>query len=108
MHLCIDIFETTAWARLQQHAMQLKDTHLRDLLADETRCAATTITSMDIMLDYSREKVTLQTMDMLFDLAEAAGFILILKLNLILSNIYIIITVLMDRCGDKESSNGSG
>ena len=66
------------------HAEETKDLHLRDLLADEERCAAMIKTCgtrefMDtdgmepaIVLDYSRQNVTGETMELLFKLAEKA------------------------------------
>jgi glucose-6-phosphate isomerase len=51
----------------------MKALHLRDLMADGDRCAATSVTAQGITVDYSRQNVVLPTMDMLFDLAEAAG-----------------------------------
>ncbi|CAM9948489.1 unnamed protein product [Discosporangium mesarthrocarpum] len=47
--------------------------HLRNLMSDPERCAALTAGFDGILLDYSRQKVTNETMDMLFNLAEAAG-----------------------------------
>ena len=51
----------------------VKTTHLRQLLADADRCSALLAEHDGIILDYSRENVLPETMDMLYDLAGAAG-----------------------------------
>lgn len=66
------IHETAAWAALKEHAAALEGTHLRDMMRDADRCAALTAERDGILLDYSRQRVTNETMDMLFNLAEAA------------------------------------
>lgn len=47
--------------------------HLRTLLQDKDRCYAMTAEHNGVVLDYSRQNATTETMDMLFDLASAAG-----------------------------------
>ena len=47
--------------------------HLRELLKDDERCAALTAEFDGVLLDFARQRVTAQTMDLLYDLAEAAG-----------------------------------
>lgn len=53
--------------------------HLRNLCNDSSRCAGLTAVHMSegfrkIILDYSRQQVTGETMELLFDLADAVGF----------------------------------
>ena len=53
--------------------------HLRNLCNDSSRCAGLTAVHMTegfrkIILDYSRQQVTGETMELLFDLADAVGF----------------------------------
>lgn len=53
--------------------------HLRNLCNDSSRCAGLTAVHLSegfrkIILDYSRQQVTGETMEMLFDLADAVGF----------------------------------
>lgn len=68
------INETTAWKRLEEHAKVIKETtHLRTLLQDQERSQALVAEHEGIVLDYSRQNVTLETLDKLFELAEAAG-----------------------------------
>ncbi|KDO30887.1 glucose-6-phosphate isomerase [Saprolegnia parasitica CBS 223.65] len=66
------INDTPQWTRLAAHADAIKATHLRTLLKDEGRNAALLAEHNGITLDYSRQNATLETMDLLFDLAEAA------------------------------------
>ncbi|CAM9636868.1 unnamed protein product, partial [Choristocarpus tenellus] len=66
------VHETAAWATLSEHAAVMQGTHLRNLMEDAERCSALTAESNGILLDYSRQRVTNETMDMLFNLAEAA------------------------------------
>ncbi|EQC34889.1 glucose-6-phosphate isomerase, cytosolic 2 [Saprolegnia diclina VS20] len=66
------INDTPQWTRLTAHADAIKATHLRTLLKDEARNAALVAEHNGITLDYSRQNATLETMDLLFDLAEAA------------------------------------
>ena len=53
--------------------------HLRNLCNDSSRCAGLTAVHMSegfrkIILDYSRQQVTGETMELLFDLADSIGF----------------------------------
>lgn len=56
------IHETAAWAALREHAASLEGAHLRDMMADADRCAALTAERGGILLDYSRQRVTNETM----------------------------------------------
>ncbi|KAG5176618.1 Phosphoglucose isomerase [Tribonema minus] len=66
------IYQSAAWAALKEHVSTVDALHLRDLMQDEARCAALTAQHGDILLDFSRQRVTSETMDMLFNLCEAA------------------------------------
>jgi glucose-6-phosphate isomerase len=66
------INETESWARLETNKEAIKGLHLRDLLQDTERCAALTAEHNGFVLDYSRQCVTTETMDLLFDLADSA------------------------------------
>ena len=68
-----NISTTVQWQRLKNHASDMSSIHLRSLLADRERCASTHFTSQEIMFDFSRQRVTGATIEMLFDLAEVAG-----------------------------------
>lgn len=64
------IHQSAAWAALREQASALEGHHLRDLIVDKERCAALTAEHGAILLDYSRQRVTNETMDKLFNLAE--------------------------------------
>lgn len=61
---------TPEWKRLENHAEYIDSTHLRDLLQDQERSDAMFATHDGLYLDYSRQRATLETMDLLLDLAE--------------------------------------
>jgi glucose-6-phosphate isomerase len=64
----------SAWARLEEHHASVKDLHLRDLFAqDPGRGDRLTAEAEGIFLDYSKHRVTDETMRLLVDLAEASG-----------------------------------
>jgi len=65
------VSRTAEWQRLKQHAKYIKqETHLRDLMQDEERCDELYATHDGVYLDYSRQRVTGETMELLFELAE--------------------------------------
>ena len=64
----------SAWARLEQHHAAVADRHLRDLFAeDPARGERLTVEAEGILLDYSKHRVTDETMRLLVELAEASG-----------------------------------
>lgn len=68
------VSSTPEWKRLQRHAIEtIEPSHLRDLMQDTERCDAMYAEHDGVYLDYSRQRVTLETMDLLFDLAEKRG-----------------------------------
>jgi glucose-6-phosphate isomerase len=63
-----------AWHALQAHYEQMKDVHMRDLFAaDPQRFDRYSLRLGDLLLDYSKNRVTADTMALLLDLARAAG-----------------------------------
>ncbi|GAA0187137.1 isomerase [Lithospermum erythrorhizon] len=66
------ICETEAWKELESHVEDIKKTHLRELMSDEDRCMAMMVESEGMLLDYSRQCATVDTINKLFSLAEAA------------------------------------
>jgi hypothetical protein len=64
------VSSTSEWRKLQRHAQHIKSLHLRDLLQDPERCDAMWAEHDGVYYDYSRQQATLETMDLLFDLAE--------------------------------------
>lgn len=67
-----DISNTAAWADLRDHVAEINETHLRDLMADEKRCMNLIKESEGIYFDFSRQRVTSKTVELLLKLAEAA------------------------------------
>lgn len=61
---------TKEWKKLSKHTEFIEGTHLRNLIQDEERCDELYAEYDGLYLDYSRQRVTLETMDMLYDLAE--------------------------------------
>jgi glucose-6-phosphate isomerase len=63
-----------AWKALQAHYQTIRDVHLRTLFADDpTRGERLTAEACGLYLDYSKHRVTDETMKLLFALAEEAG-----------------------------------
>ena len=61
-----------AWHALEAHAERLRDAHLRSLFADDpTRGERLVAESADLFLDYSKNRITDETIRLLVDLAEA-------------------------------------
>ncbi|MEI7438138.1 MAG: glucose-6-phosphate isomerase [Thermoleophilia bacterium] len=62
---------TTAWQALAAHHKDIKDTHLREFFAaDATRGETLTAEAAGLFLDYSKNRVTAETMQLLIQLAE--------------------------------------
>ena len=69
-----DITRQAPWQALLAHYHDLKDVHLRDLFAaDPRRGPAFSVDFDDILLDYSKNRVTAKTMSLLFELARGSG-----------------------------------
>jgi glucose-6-phosphate isomerase len=70
----VDITATEAWRRLAEHHASIADAHLRDLFAaDPGRGERLAADAADLHLDYSKHRVTDETIDLLLDVARAAG-----------------------------------
>jgi glucose-6-phosphate isomerase len=67
------VTETAAWKALGQHAREIQKTHLKNLLEDAQRCAQLRRSADGILLDFARQQVTTQTMDLLLELAAQTG-----------------------------------
>ena len=69
-----DITTTPQWQALRDHRDEIAGTHLRELFAsDPERGTRLSIEAEGLFLDYSKHRLTVETMDLLFDLAEVAG-----------------------------------
>jgi glucose-6-phosphate isomerase len=66
--------ERSAWKELQEHYAQVRGVHLRDLFADDPqRGERLALEACGIYLDYSKNRVTDETMRLLLRLAEESG-----------------------------------
>ncbi|RZT25730.1 glucose-6-phosphate isomerase [Mycobacterium sp. BK558] len=69
-----DITATPAWQALSRHHEEIGGTDLRDLFAhDPARGTELALTVGDLYIDYSKHRVTRETLTLLLDLARAAG-----------------------------------
>ncbi|HTH52592.1 MAG TPA: glucose-6-phosphate isomerase [Edaphobacter sp.] len=70
----ISLVDSPAWKALQAHAEQIRGRHLRELFAeDSSRGERMTAEAEGIFLDYSKNRVTDETLKLLLALAEQAG-----------------------------------
>jgi len=67
------ISQSKAWQALTDHQREIAKTHMRDLFeADPQRFSKFSIRWNDILLDYSKNRITEKTMSLLLDLAREA------------------------------------
>ncbi|RRQ50273.1 glucose-6-phosphate isomerase [Maribacter algicola] len=70
----IDPTTTNAWNNLKEHYNTTKDLHIKELFSkDELRAERFSITWNDFLLDYSKNRITTDTLQLLLDLAEEVG-----------------------------------
>src|SRR5690349_19199853 len=63
-----------AWASLEQHYRKIKDVHLRQLFADDgDRGERLTVEAAGVYLDYSKNRITDETLRLLLQLARESG-----------------------------------
>src|SRR5882724_1766011 len=63
-----------AWKALESHHKKVRKLHLRKLFADDpSRGERLTASAVGIEVDYSKNRITDQTLQLLFQLAEDAG-----------------------------------
>jgi glucose-6-phosphate isomerase len=68
------ISETPEWRALAEHHARIKDTHLRQFFADDPgRGTELTVRAGDLHLEYSKNRLTRETIGLLVSLAERAG-----------------------------------
>jgi glucose-6-phosphate isomerase len=66
------VHQTPQWQALERHYQEIKDLHLRDLFAaDPERAQSMTLDAAGLHLDYSKNRITRETLGLLFDLAGA-------------------------------------
>jgi glucose-6-phosphate isomerase len=70
----MSITQSLAWQALEQHFLEIKDTHLRELFAaDSSRGTRFSLETAGLYLDYSKNRVTDTTMSLLLELAKTSG-----------------------------------
>ncbi len=68
------LLQSPQWKALQAHYEDFKDVHMRDLFArDEQRFEKFSLRLEDMLLDYSKNRITEKTVNLLVDLAAASG-----------------------------------
>jgi glucose-6-phosphate isomerase len=68
-----NLTSSPAWKALVAHHAVIKDAHMRDLFAaDPTRFSKFHLAYEDILLDYSKNRITSETLSLLLDLAKQA------------------------------------
>ncbi len=66
--------DTAAWKELTEHYPQMRDRHLRDLFAeDPSRGERMTAEAVGLFFDYSKNRITEETLKLLLNLAEETG-----------------------------------
>ena len=67
-----DVTATPAWDALLKHHAQIEHTHLRELFDDDPeRGDEFTVSVGDLYIDYSKHRITRETVKLLIDLAKA-------------------------------------
>ncbi len=73
-NLTMNLKTSPAWTALQKHYDDVKGVHLRELFAqDPGRAKALSLQAGDIFVDYSKNRITAETLGLLLDLARASG-----------------------------------
>src|SRR5207244_13642605 len=68
------ITDTAEWKALERHYADMRDVHLRELFASDPRRGETmTLEAGALYLDYSKNRITPETVGLLLALAERAG-----------------------------------
>ena len=68
------LVDLPGWQALQKHQREMAEVHMRDLFArDPQRFERFSLRLGDILFDYSKNRVTQETMRLLFDLARQAN-----------------------------------
>ena len=66
-----DPIQNPAWTALSNHKLQVESLHLRDMFAsDPERASKMSVSAVDLWVDYSKNLVTDETLDLLFKLVE--------------------------------------
>ena len=66
--------ETRAWQALEAHYEEIKNAHLRQFFADDpTRAESFTVEGAGLHLDFSKNRLTAKTIQLLLQLARERG-----------------------------------
>ncbi|GHO78826.1 glucose-6-phosphate isomerase [Ktedonobacter sp. SOSP1-85] len=66
--------QLSSWKALEEHYQKIKDVHLRDLFAEDPKRGERLSTeAAGIYLDYSKNRITSETLDLLLKLADEVG-----------------------------------
>ena len=69
-----DLTQGPAWRALERHALSQRDRHLRELFdADARRFERFTFRLDDLLVDFSKQRITAETLHLLHELAEETG-----------------------------------
>jgi glucose-6-phosphate isomerase len=70
----VPLTQRSAWSALQEHHRQIRDTHLRTLFADDpSRGERLTLDAVGLFFDYSKNRITDETIRLLLQLADESG-----------------------------------
>ena len=70
----VDVSQSPAWKALEAHYEDVKDIHMRDMFRqDPSRFEKFSTRLNDILLDYSKNRITCKTFDLLMNLARQAN-----------------------------------
>lgn len=67
------VSETAQWLALKEHVFAIERTHLRELMKDQERFEDCLMEHNGVYVDFSRQRVTSKTLDLLIELAQRAG-----------------------------------
>ncbi len=70
--MTMKLTERSEWKALEDHFSATKDVELRELFTDSGRAAQFTLQAGDLRLDYSKNRISAETMNLLVQLAESA------------------------------------
>lgn len=71
-----NLTKLTSWQKLETHYKQIKDKHLRDLFNEQPeRGLKFTVNSTGLFMDYSKHRITEETLNLLFNLANECGLV---------------------------------
>jgi glucose-6-phosphate isomerase len=70
----MDLSQSSVWSALVSHKLEIEKLHMRELfLKENDRFERFSVQWGELMLDYSKNRITPRTMELLQDLARSAG-----------------------------------